>query len=101
MPYPRTYKVIGPVEILDTKPGGTFTLEKPPMWKHNPQVLALNEQAWIDGGLVKLVEEAKLQCEACKEQDASKAKQNKQYSLDELQEHYEKDHPGLVPPREG
>lgn len=101
MGYPKTYEVTGPVPVYDTNPGGRFTLEEQPMWKHDPTRPAFNEQAWVDQGLVKLVSEgAKQLCEVCGE-TGTKAAAKKEYTEKQLAEHYRKDHPAHEPPREG
>lgn len=101
MGYPKTYEVTGPVPVMDTNPGGQFTLEEPPAWKHDPARLAFSEQAWIDGGLVKLVKEGEKQvCPVCVE-TGTKAAGKKEYTEKQLAEHYRKEHGAHEPPREG
>lgn len=100
MAYPKTYEVTGPVPVNGTTPGGRFTVDKLPAWKHDPERLAFSEQAWVAGGLVKLVSEAKVKCPVCQEHGTAKEKKQ-EFTEKQLLDHHAKNHPGFEPPREG
>lgn len=82
----KTYLVAGGSIVLGHSPGEEFEAELP----HE------QENALVYGGALKVLKADKLECPACKEQ--GKKRVRKFDSLNELREHYGKDHPALAAP---
>ena len=79
-----TYKVLYPV---NGRPAGSSV--------SSDELGNLNVAALVEGGFLKVTAAGKEKCPACTD---LKVKTGKEYTADQLAEHYQKDHPGLVAP---
>lgn len=83
----QTFKVVSPVAGFEA--GTTIASDELPE--------GINIDALVQGGHLELVSSSLLACPACAEQGIER----KAKSAETLAKHYEKDHPGLVPPNAG